>query len=339
MALFNRNSDVQQTRYRVDDNTHRDVFDQIDLHRKEVKNNAKTSSKGMMVAIVIGTTIGWLLVVGGFFYLKEMMGSLAAVGGDPTHKTQFVQPTFGEAFATGLSPTGPYALYVYGLLLVAIVGVYLYVSQMKEADDKTKNASHLNTYTNDGRLIQPEELINKFDLFPDAGAHSSVEATAILSHMMLDNSGVGTKEFPQRYEKTVYDEPDENGYRAILHYAGEEKLDENGDTLMKKVPVFDGKFSHKLFDSSLTPIDPEKRIIYSPNKLLYNPKDDILGKDPSRTAADFNVSSSKKNINISIWINNYPYLMIRDAIKAKRLKLKIQLIQLSKFVFKFEELR
>lgn len=52
-----------------------------------------------------------------------------------------------------------------------------------------------------------------------------------------------------------------------------------------------------------------------------------------------NVSSSKKNININIWINNYPYLMIRDAIKAKRLKLKIQLIQLSKFVFKFEELR
>lgn len=48
-----------------------------------------------------------------------------------------------------------------------------------------------------------------------------------------------------------------------------------------------------------------------------------------------NVSSSKKNINIS----NYPHLMIRDAIKAKRLKLKIQLIQLSKFVFKFEELR
>lgn len=48
-----------------------------------------------------------------------------------------------------------------------------------------------------------------------------------------------------------------------------------------------------------------------------------------------NVSSSKKNINIS----NYPHSMIRDAIKAKRLKLKIQLIQLSKFVFKFEELR
>lgn len=285
LALFNRNKDVQQTRYKVDDNTHRDVFDQIDLHRKTVKNNHTSQSWGTIALISVITSAFYMLLLAGIGYVVHQSGNLFLM-------SQNKQADFSNySLLTGLQETlsfsNPGWYIVYGGWAVAILCVFLYVNRAKDSERQAMDASHLNTYSNDGRLVQPEELVNKFNLFPDAGAHSSVEATAILSHMMFSNAGVKVKEFPQRYDKTVFAEPDEDGHQAVLHYAGEEKLDADGNVVMKKVPVFDNDFSQKLFDSSLTPEEQDKRILYDPTKLLYNPKDDILGKDPSRTAADF----------------------------------------------------
>lgn len=284
MSLFNKNNDVQQTRYKVDDNTHRDVFDQVDLKRKTVKNNNATTSKAKIVGVVLGMTFVWLVVLIAFGVTRGVLAKVVAIGQGHPNATI---PGVGEILSNYLSFSNPYAMWVYLGWIVAIIGGYLFIEQMQKADKQATDASHLNTYPNDGRLIQPEELINKFDFFPDAGAHSSVEATAILSHMMLNNSGLSTVNFPVRYDKTELAEPDEDGHQDVIHYAGEVKLDKNGDVITKKVPVFDNDFSQKLFDSSLTPEEQDKRILYDPRQLLYNPKDDILGKDPSRTAADF----------------------------------------------------
>lgn len=282
MAIFNKNSDVQKTRYKVDDNTHRDVYDQIDLARKPKQNNKKSLNTGTFFLYVFAGVALWVTSLGILDLLYKYY-----VGFTSTGPNRFAGISVGSSFIEPWTLSFPYWYVSYLGILVAIGIAYGASSIVQNINDKTMDASHLNTYSNDGRLMQPEELIQKFDFFPDAGAHSSVEATAILSHMMLNNSGLHSIEFPQRYDKTVYSEPDESGEKHPIHYAGEPILDSNGDIVKKKVSMFDTEFSQKLFDSSLTPETQDKRIIYDPRQLLYNPKQDILGKDPARTAADF----------------------------------------------------
>lgn len=284
MSLFNKNDFVQKTKYKVDDNSHRDVFDQIDLDRKSVQNNKRAVDKPTwMMYSVLGIFI-WFMVLGlgmiVYRYAHAFMNvSKSGLSG--------YNISYGDCFVYPWTTEFQY-WYVSYLGILAAIGIsYLALSYVKSVNNQVTDASHLNTYSNDGRLMQPEELPGKFDFFPDAGAHSSVEATAILSHMMFNNSGLKTIDFPQRYEKTILDEPDETGHREPLHYAGEPILDDDGNVVTKKLPIFDSAFSQKLFDSSLTPEAQDKRIIYDPRQILYNPKGDILGKDKSKTVAEF----------------------------------------------------
>lgn len=99
---------------------------------------------------------------------------------------------------------------------------------------------------NDAYIEQPENLAKLYDIAPDNKVHFDVDVTNLLSHVMLDNSGV-------------------KGLDGKVH--------------------FDKAFGQKLYDVARLPQSDPPRIFYKPNKLLYNP-DKTFGKNEGKTVAD-----------------------------------------------------
>src|SRR5699024_2908033 len=116
-----------------------------------------------------------------------------------------------------------------GLLVMIIIGSWF----GKEVDKFNARVDHsdINDHVDDQHIALPEELQRKFDWFPDAGAHSAVQANSMISHMMLKQKGLGSVKVAQRAEKDVLDEDG-----SVVYYAGEAMDDEDGETLTKKMP-------------------------------------------------------------------------------------------------------
>lgn len=67
---------------------------------------------------------------------------------------------------------------------------WLIANEKMMASWRSKNSmidsTDINTYENDQHIMLPEEMQRMYDWFPDTGAHSSVQVSSMLSHMMLD---------------------------------------------------------------------------------------------------------------------------------------------------------
>ncbi|WP_327357873.1 type IV secretory system conjugative DNA transfer family protein [Streptomyces sp. NBC_01304] len=170
-----------------------------------------------------------------------------------------------------------------GLMVALIIGTWF--SRRVAAANLMNTTSDINQYQNDQHIALPEEIQQNYDWFPDAGAHSSVQVSSMLSHMMLKKKGLGTVEVTQRADKDVIDEQGN-----LVYYAGEVMDDDEGDPLTQTLPIIDEDFGDKLFEASGLPDDKALRQKYDTTLIPYNPdgknRDKLgFGSDTYKTVA------------------------------------------------------
>ncbi|MDL5199561.1 type IV secretory system conjugative DNA transfer family protein [Streptomyces sp. ALI-76-A] len=171
-----------------------------------------------------------------------------------------------------------------GLMVALIIGTWF--SRKVAAANLMNTTSDINQYQNDQHISLPEEIQQNYDWFPDAGAHSSVQVSSMLSHMMLKKKGLGTVEVAQRAKKDVIDEEGN-----LVYYAGEVMDDDEGDSLTQTLPIIDEDFGNELFEASGLPDDKTLRQKYDTARIPYNPdgknRDKLgFGSDTYKTVAD-----------------------------------------------------
>ncbi|MGW0581987.1 type IV secretory system conjugative DNA transfer family protein, partial [Streptomyces sp. NPDC002920] len=171
-----------------------------------------------------------------------------------------------------------------GLMVALIIGTWF--SRKVAAANLMNTTSDINQYHNDQHISLPEEIQQNYDWFPDAGAHSSVQVSSMLSHMMLKKKGLGTVEVAQCAMKDVIDEKGN-----LVYYAGEVMDDDEGNPLTQTLPIIDEDFGDRLFEASGLPDDKTLRQKYDTTRIPYNPDGknrDKLGfdSDTYKTVAD-----------------------------------------------------
>ncbi|MFI5702549.1 type IV secretory system conjugative DNA transfer family protein [Streptomyces xanthochromogenes] len=171
-----------------------------------------------------------------------------------------------------------------GLMVALIIGTWF--SRKVAAANLMNTTSDINQYQNDQHIALPEEIQQNYDWFPDAGAHSSVQVSSMLSHMMLKKKGLGTVEVAQSAKKDVIDEEGN-----LVYYAGEVMDDDEGDPLTQTLPIIDEDFGDELFEASGLPDDKTLRQKYDTTRIPYNPdgknRDKLgFGSDTCKTVAD-----------------------------------------------------
>ena len=172
-----------------------------------------------------------------------------------------------------LSPGG-------GLLVMLVVATW--VGRQVDKHNVKVDHSDINDHRADQHIALPEEIQQKYDWFPDSGAHSGVEVSSMLSHMMLKQKGLGTIDVAQRASEDVVDDDG-----SIIYYKGEILVDDAGETVTKTMPIIDESFGADLFEASGLPEDKALRKTFDTTRIPYNAdgKDrDKLGR--YKTVAD-----------------------------------------------------
>lgn len=181
--------------------------------------------------------------------------------GAVTLAAHLVTPSWPKAATTGAA----------GLLVVWGFGAWL--GRRVDAANLIRDTSDINQYTGDQHLALPEEIQRAYDWFPDAGAHSAVQASSLISHMMLTAKGLPAVPVSQRATATVLDE-DGN----VLVYEGEILQGDDGTPVTSRLPVIDERFGHALWDASGLPEDKTLRVAYDTGQIPYNPDGKQRGK-------------------------------------------------------------
>ncbi len=146
-------------------------------------------------------------------------------------------------------------------------GCSLYPVMMRNlaAQNQLRDYADINQYKNDQHIQLPEEIMDKFEYFADAGAHCSPSVSTLISHAALSNKGIKEVEISRRAKK---DEFDEDG--DVLYLKGEILEDENGDYIKDRKPLFDTKFMNELFEVSRVPNGKNYRQYFNPSRISYN---------------------------------------------------------------------
>lgn len=168
--------------------------------------------------------------------------------------TQLVEVTPFKLFLT----LGP------GALLALIVGSW--ATRRVDAANLMHDTSDINQHHGDQHIALPEEIQQKFDWFPDAGAHSSVQVSSMISHMMLQKKGLGSVRVVKRATEDVYDADG-----ALVYLKGEAIEDEAGEPVRESRPLIDEELGEALFEASGLPADRRLRKRYDATEIPYNP--------------------------------------------------------------------
>lgn len=131
------------------------------------------------------------------------------------------------------------------------------------------DTTDINQHVNDQHIATPLEVLDKFDVFPDIGAHCDVQPSSMISHVMLSNKGLKNVTMVKRYEE---DQLDEDG--DVEFYKGEVILDDNGEPITYETSFIDENMGVELFDASGVPSGRQgKKIrkVYDATAIKYNP--------------------------------------------------------------------
>lgn len=90
--------------------------------------------------------------------------------------------------------------------LLAFAIMYPLMMRNLAAQNLMNDTTDINQYQNDQHIALPEEIMQKFDWFPDAGAHSSVQVSSMISHVALENKGIKKVSVSIRATKDILDE-------------------------------------------------------------------------------------------------------------------------------------
>ena len=121
-----------------------------------------------------------------------------------------------------------------GIGFLVFAALQPFMRKNLEAQNMLCTTDDINQYTDDQHVALPEELQVKFNYFPDAGAHSSVQVSSLISHMALSNKGIRKVRMVKSYDKDLHYSSGE-----ITAYKGEIIYDDENNPKYKKVPMFD----------------------------------------------------------------------------------------------------
>lgn len=181
--------------------------------------------------------------------------------GDPPPELTIEKPAMRVTFGPR-SMNHLFISLVAGLLTFA--GMYQVMQKNLKAQNMMRDMTDVNMWDNDQHVALPEEIQAEYDWFPDVGAHSRVQVSSMLSHMMLQNKGLKTVKMAKRYKADV---KDERG--VVVHFKGEIVTDDNGEPVLVDKPIIDEAFGTALFEASEA--DPEVRKFYDVRRVPYNP--------------------------------------------------------------------
>lgn len=254
----------------------RDVFMNQQLDRSKIQarvsRTTRTVATAMLSAIVFVITWVALSLVGWVF--GSLLGTLNTddAGAAP-------EQGFGEAL---------FALDTWKVLLSLLVALivfgvsYMALMRNLDAQNLMNDTTDINQYQGDQHIALPEELVRRFDWFPDVGAHSSVQVSSMISHVMLVNKGLKKVEVARRAAKDVVDSDGE-----VEYIKGEILLDKHDEPIVDELPLVDEKFGEDLFDASGLPQDKKLRRRFDATTIPYNPEGQDHDKwGPHKTVAD-----------------------------------------------------
>jgi len=158
-----------------------------------------------------------------------------------------------------------------GLVVALIAGSWF--TRRVDAANLMRDTTDINQFENDQHIALPEEIQRKFDWFPDAGAHSGVQVSSMISHMMLHRKGLGSVQVAKRAPKDIVDAKGD-----LLYFEGEVLDDATGEPIFETLPIIDEEFGEGLFDASGLPKVRSLRKRYDASKIAYNPD----GKDRAK---------------------------------------------------------
>jgi type IV secretory pathway TraG/TraD family ATPase VirD4 len=151
--------------------------------------------------------------------------------------------------------------------------LYPFLMRNLQAQNLMNDTSDINQYANDQHIALPEEIQRKFDWFPDVGAHSNVQPSSMISHMMLTNKGLKKVAVARRATTDMLDEDGD-----VEYLKGEILRDEYDNALTDEQPIIDEEFGSALFDASGLPADKKLRKFYDVAKIPYNPGNENMDK-------------------------------------------------------------
>lgn len=201
--------------------------------------------------------------------------SITTVGRQKAGKHAFSDKTKANGQAKGkntttvgaflLKPTFHKVLYS----LLAGMCVYLLLYELGKRKLKVQNVmsdnSDINNYQGDQHIMLPEEMMRHFTPYPDAGAHSWIQPSSMISHTAISNKGLNPVMLTQFYTADVIDPKT----HETIALKGEPKVDQNGYIIQKRVPMINEKFMDALFTASDVPKDKSIRKFYDTTKIPF----------------------------------------------------------------------
>lgn len=177
---------------------------------------------------------------------------------------------------------------LYGVAIAVFLLSWAILYQKFMMSWKSRNSmtdtTDINTYENDQHILLFEEAQEKFDWFPDAGAHASPQVSSLLMHNMISRKGIKSVLVTKRYDKDVRDESG-----SVIYFAGEPMCDDNGKPITEKLPLIDEAFGQELFTASGIPrSEKEIRMAFNVRHIPYNPKDES-GNRKDRDKLDYDM--------------------------------------------------
>lgn len=297
--LFSNNQDsnwdIVRKKGPKDTIKNRDVYANQQLKRgKMPQPKTKTSRVLLVLLFALACGLGGYLVVGVFDYLGASFTSF--VNGQSTPMWYYL-----------MAPTKMKILAFTAAGGICFGFVYPMAMRNLQAQNATSDYTDINQYQNDQHIALPEEVMRKFQPFPDAGAHSWIQPSSMISHVALLNKGINPVKLTRRFPDDMLQFPDgtimtkkdaekankDTTIADVVAYKGEPEYDGDGKRIKDTYPMFDRHFMEALFDASDDPQDPQIRHYYDPTTIPYNPGGKIRGrygagdKNAPKSWADF----------------------------------------------------
>ena len=179
--------------------------------------------------------------------------------------------SFGQAFLPSVA----------SVLLTLVAGgiafALLYVKFKKLYDAQIAEKDVKNDHVEDVWLQTVEEMLDKYDFFPDKAGHMSIQPSSIIAHIGVTNKGIKDVQIPRRLKTDVVAEDG----TTVERYKGDYELDAEGEKQFTSMPLFDEEFREELFTASGVPKDKALRRAFDLTRIKYNPggkNRDKLGK-------------------------------------------------------------